>query len=133
MQKLKILILVIFFISQSLFSEPIKEKAVNQVCENKKDDEITKEIINSFAIVIKNFGKIITDPKNPVTVTESLADMISQMLNIVSTMKKNSTHKMLTEKDDITKLLNSMDADSLDKLMQICYEQPLKIQQNINY
>ena len=108
MQKLKISLLFIFFTSQNLFPENVKEKVNNQTCENKKDDETTKEIINSFAIVIKNFGKIIIDPNNTVNVTESLADMIAQMLNIVAAVTKNSTRKYPITKDNIIELLNSM-------------------------
>lgn len=123
MKKIFLAILILTF---NIKSEEEVIRAPKQDFQDEKDPA-TAEILQTFAGVVVNFGKVVADPNNPQNVAEKVANMVAGMINIASIMTKSP---ILKEKG-IKQILDSMDPKIIAELEKIAQSQAISLRESI--
>lgn len=72
-------------------SNQIKPEQSNQNIESPKYNNIdntTPEVLNHFANIITNFGKITADAHNKANITQNLLNIVAEIINITAVMTR---------------------------------------------
>jgi len=98
-------------------SQKPKPAAQQQNESNENEDDFhTKEILQNFAQVVTNFGKIVLNPKDAEQVESGICNMIAGTLGMITQAMRNG---LVISKEDALKVLSSLDATTQIELMQL--------------
>ncbi len=125
---MKKLILGIFILTFNLEAEEevIRAPKPQPNCQEDEKDPATAEILQTFAGVVVNFGKVVADPNNPQNVAEKVANMVAGMINIASIMTKSP----ILKEHGIKQVLDSIDPKIIAELEKIAKAQAISLRES---
>lgn len=123
MKRIFLIILILTFVVKC---EEEVIRAPKQSYQEDEKDPATAEILQTFAGVVVNFGKVVADPNNPQNVAEKVANMVADMIKIASIMTKSP----LLKANGIKQVLDSIDPKIIAELEKIAQAQAISLRES---